>query len=391
MVQRRRVARIPGLVIAAVIAAVVALAGATAKAMETEAKYALLVDFETGRVLLQKDADTPMAPASMSKIMTAYMVFERLRSGQLRLDDTLPVSETAWRRGGAVSDGSTMYMPLGGQVKVEDLLRGIIVQSGNDACIVIAEGIAGSEEAFAELMTKRGKEIGLVASTFRNAHGLPDPDHVMSARDLAQLAKRTIEDFPEYYHYYSEKEFVFNKIRQGNRNPILYKDIGGDGLKTGHTSVSGYGLTASAKQGERRLILVVNGLGSMKKRSEESERLLSWGFREFNNYRLVRAGDAIAEAEVWLGDEPTVPLTAARDAVVTLPRKARPGMKAVVRYDGPVAAPVNAGDRVATLVVTAPEVEPIELPLVAAKAVDRRGMVGRMVAVVGHLVGFGTP
>lgn len=358
-----------------------------AGAIETMAREAILVDADTGAVLLEKNADQLMPPASMSKIMTAYMVFDRLEHGKLALEDTFPVSEHAWRKGGCVSDGSTMCLKLGERVKVEDLIQGIIVQSGNDACIVIAEGLAGSEEAFADQMNKKAKEIGLQHSTFRNATGLPDPEHRMTARDLAILADRTIHDHSEYYHYYSEKNFTYNGIKQGNRNPLLYKDVGADGLKTGHTQEAGYGLTASAKQGERRLILVVTGLPSMKVRSEESERLLDYGFREYENVAVLKAGETADNAEVWLGREDVVPLQAGKDIVFTIPRRARNDMKVTVAYDGPIAAPIQKGDVIGKLVISVPGMPEAEAPLVAGADVPRRGFFGRAFASLGSLVG----
>ncbi len=368
------------------IAGFAILAAAPASAIETTAKHAFLVDATTGVVLLNKAGDEPMPPASMSKIMTSYLVFKRLREGTLKLDDELPVSEYAWRVGGAASGGSTMFLKLGDRVKVSDLLKGIIIQSGNDACIVIAEGLAGSEAAFAEEMTRVGKQIGLTNSVFRNSTGLPDPDEYMTARDLAILSQRIIQDFPEYYPMFSEKQFVFNGIKQGNRNPLLYKGVGADGLKTGHTQAAGYGLTASAAQGDRRLILVVNGLPSMKARADETERLLDYGFREFDNYVLFKAGERVANAEVWMGEEATVPLVVAGGAIATLPRKTRPNMKVTVVYDGPIEAPISKGQTVGTLQVTAPGTEPIEFPLIADASVDRLGLFGRLMAAIGHVV-----
>lgn len=359
---------------------------APARAIETIAREAILMDTTTGEVLFEKNADQPMAPASMSKMMTAYMIFERLRDGQLSLDDTFSVSETAWRKGGAKSGSSTMFLEPGTRVRVEDLIRGIIVQSGNDASIVIAEELAGGEEAFALEMNRRARELGLRDSTFKNATGWPDPGHVTTARDLAILAIRTIEDFPEFYHYYAEKEFTYNGIRQINRNPLIYKDIGVDGLKTGHTVDSGYGLAASAKRGDRRLILVVNGLLSRKARGREPERLLEWGFREFNNYTLFKAGDLVTEADVWLGRKAAVPLLIEGDLVITLARKARLGMKVTVEYEGPIPAPVAKGDRLAKLVVTAPEREPLEVPLVAGADVERLSLFGRLGAALGYIL-----
>ncbi len=372
---------------ACIVAVILALAQTRpAAAIETMAREALLVDMDTGAVLLEKNADKPMPPASMSKIMTTYMVFSRLREGKLAMDDTLPVSERAWRRGGCVSDGSTMCLKLGERVKVEDLLQGIIVQSGNDASIVIAEGLAGSEEAFASEMNKKGKEIGLKGSVFRNSTGLPEPDHVMTARDLIVLAERTIKDFPEYYHFYSEKEFTYNGIKQGNRNPLLYKSVGADGLKTGHTKEAGYGLTASAKQADRRVVLVVAGLPSMAARAEESVRLIDYAFREFENVPLVKAGEQVETASVWLGESDTVPLQATRDVVITVPRRARSDMKLAVVYDGPVPAPIRKGDPLGKLVMSAPGIAPVEVPLVAGGDVERRGPIGRAFAALGNLV-----
>ena len=357
-----------------------------AQAIETIAREAILIDSATGEVLLEKNADAPMMPASMSKLMTAHMIFERLRDGRLSLDDTFTVSENAWRKGGAKSGSSTMFLEPGTRVTAEDLIRGIIVQSGNDASIVIAEGLAGSEEAFALEMTRRAQGLGLQNSVFKNATGWPDPGHEMTARDLAILAIRTIEDFPEFYHYYAEKEFTYNGIRQINRNPLIYKDIGADGLKTGHTQESGYGLVASAKRGDRRLIMVVNGLLSRKTRGREPERLLEWGFREFNNYSLFKAGDRVMEADIWLGRNSVVPLVIEEDLVITLARKARLGMKVTVEFEGPIPAPVAKGDRLAKLVITAPERTPIEVPLLAGADVERLSLFGRLGAALSYIL-----
>ncbi len=362
------------------------LAPAPALAIETQAREAILVDATTGGSLLERNADEPMPPSSMSKIMTALMVFESLRQGRIRLDDTMTVSDNAWRKGGAKSGGSTMFLNPGQTVTVEELLRGIIVQSGNDACIVIAEGLAGSEDAFSAEMTRWARELGLQHSVFKNATGWPDAEHVSTARDLARLARVTIEKYPEYYHYYAEKEFMFNGIRQGNRNPLLYKDTGGDGLKTGHTEAAGYGLTASAVRGDRRLIMVLNGLPSIRARTEEAERLMAWGFREFDNYALLKAGETVSTAEVWFGEKASVGLRIEDDLVVTLPRKSRARMTVTVRYEGPVPAPIEEGRPIAMLRVTAPDALPVEVPLVAAEAVERLGFFGRLFASLHQLV-----
>ena len=310
--------------------------------------------------------------------MTAYMIFGRLRDDSLGLDDLFTVSENAWRKGGAKSGGSTMFLEPGERVRLEDLMRGIIVQSGNDACIVVAEGLASSEEAFADEMTAHGREIGMTNSVFKNSTGWPDPDHVSTARDLAILARRTIEDFPEYYHFYAEREFTFNGIRQINRNPLLYRDMDVDGLKTGYTEASAYGLTASAMRGDRRLVLVVNGLETKKARRREPERLLTWGFREFNNYKLFAAGEKVTTADVWLGEDATVPLVIENEILITLPRKARRKMKVTVSFDNPIPAPIAKGDTVATLVITAPGHKPVEVPLSAGADVKRLGLFGRL-------------
>jgi D-alanyl-D-alanine carboxypeptidase (penicillin-binding protein 5/6) len=350
--------------------------------METLARQAFLMDTTTGATLFEKEADQFMAPASMSKMMTAYMIFERLRDGRLSLDDSFPVSENAWRKGGAKSGGSTMFLEPGTRVRVEDLLRGIIVQSGNDACIVAAESLSVSEDAFADEMTIKGRELGLADTVFKNATGWPDPEHLTTARDLSILAARTIEDFSEYYHYYADKNFTYNGIRQGNRNPLLYKDIGADGLKTGHTSGSGYGLAASVVRGDRRLILVVNGLPSVKARSRESERLIEWGIREFKNYALFKRGEMVTDVPVWLGGSELVGAYVEDDIVITLAKDARRDMKVSVRYEGPVPAPIAAGDVIATLSVTAPRMEPIERPLRAVAPVHQLGVFRRLGAAL---------
>jgi len=349
--------------------------------METQATHAFVMEVETGTVLLDKAADERMPPASMSKIMTAYVVFDMLKQGRAKLEDDLPVSERAWRL-----QGSKMFVPIGGRIKIDDLLKGVIIQSGNDACLVLAEGLAGSEEAFVELMNQKAKEIGLQDSHFANVDGLPSPDHWMTARDLATLSIRTIKDFPEYYHYYGQMDYEFNNIRQGNRNPLLYKGVGADGLKTGHTEEAGYSLTASVKREDRRIIVVLGGLPTMKARSQESERLIDWAFREFNDYKLFATGNKVEDVEVWLGSDPKVPLTVTKDLVVTLPRKSRKDMKVTVDFDRPIPAPVRQGQALGKLVVTAPDVPPTEVTLVAGADVDRMDTLGRIATLAGYLV-----
>ncbi|WP_019014297.1 D-alanyl-D-alanine carboxypeptidase family protein [Elioraea tepidiphila] len=349
--------------------------------IDTLARHALIVDFATGATLLEKDADVPMPPASMSKLMTAYVVFELLRDGRLRLDQELPVSERAWRMG-----GSKMFVEVNTTVKVEDLLRGVIVQSGNDACIVLAEAISGSEEQFSELLNERGRAIGLTNSTFRNSTGWPHPQHRMSCRDLALLAARLIHDFPDYYRYYAERSFRFNNITQENRNPLLYRNVGADGLKTGHTEESGFGLTASAVQDGRRVILVVNGLPSMRARSEESERLMRWAFTEFENVRLFGAAETVEEVPVHLGTRATVPLVAGRDLVVTVPRQWRRSAQIAVRYVSPVKAPVLRGAELGRLEMSGQGVPSMSIPLYAGTDVPMLGFLPRILGGVRTLV-----
>jgi len=374
--------RVPFAVLAILVSALwLGPVPAGAAGIDTSAREAFITDMETGAILLEKDADAPMHPASMSKIMTVYLTFERLKDGRLSLDDELLVSEKAWRMG-----GSKMFVKVGNKVRIEDLLQGVIVQSGNDACIVLAEGIAGTEEAFAELMTKKARELGLTTSTFANATGWPNPNHIMTARELAMLAEHVIRDFPEYYHYFSEKEFPWNGIRQSNRNPLLYLSAGADGLKTGHTEEAGYGLTASAVRNGRRVVMVLNGLPSQKARSEESARLMDWAFREFGNYALFKPGEVVEQGEVWLGEKATVPLVIPDGLTVTLSRRARPDMKVTVSYDTVIPAPVKEGQEVARLTVSAPDTEPIEVPLVAGEDVERLGVFGRLTAALKYLI-----
>ena len=291
------------------------------------------------------------------------------------------MSKKAWRKG-----GSKMFVKVNSRVKVADLLRGIIVQSGNDACIVFAEGLAGSEEAFADQMTKRARELGLMNSTFTNATGWPHPEHLMSARDIAHLSMRMIRDFPDYYAIFSERNFTYNKIKQGNRNPLLYRDSGSDGLKTGHTEASGYGLAASAVRNGRRVVLVVNGLPSVRARSSESLRLIDWAFRAFDNYSLFEKGETVDKADVWLGTEAQVPLIVERDVKITLQRRFRRKMTAKIVFTGPIPAPIAKGAPVARLVVSAPEFKTLSIPLYAGIEVGQRGMFGRLGAALRYMI-----
>jgi len=345
------------------------------------ARQALIVDFETGAALLEKNADERMPPSSMSKLMTMYAVFDRLKQGRLQLDQMLPVSERAWRMG-----GSKMFVDIGQQVRVEDLIRGVIVQSGNDACIVLAEAISGSEQQFAELLNEYGRRMGMANSNFRNSTGWPDPEHRMTARDLAILARRLITDFPDYYRYYNERSFRFSNISQDNRNPLLARVPGADGLKTGHTEEAGYGLTGSAMRDGRRVILVINGLPSMRARAEESERLMEWAFREFEAVTIFRAQDTVQDVPVYLGERRTVPMVGGRDIVLTLPRRWRDRLEVRVRYQAPLAAPVMRGQTIGELQVAGQGVPTMTVPLVAGADVEKLGLLPRIPAVIGRWV-----
>jgi D-alanyl-D-alanine carboxypeptidase (penicillin-binding protein 5/6) len=351
--------------------------------VDTAARWAFIQDFTTGAALLEKNADVPMPPSSMTKLMTIYLVYERLKQGRMKLDDELPVSDRAWKMG-----GSKMFVQIGTQVRVEDLIRGVIVQSGNDACIVFAEAIAGSEEQFAELMNQKAKELGLTSSNFKNSTGWPDPDQHMSCRDIAMLARRIIRDFPEYYHYDSEKSFKYNNIEQGNRNPLVQKGTA-DGLKTGHTDAGAYGLAASGKRGERRVIVVLNGLESMHQRAEEGERLMDWAFANFEDVTLFTAGDVVERVRVWLGTAPTVPLVGGRDLVVTMPRDWRKNASVKVTYDAPIYAPVAKGTALGKLTVVGQGVPSMEVPLLAGDDVPKLSLPGRAIAVVSHYMSGG--
>ena len=358
---------------------------AWAEAFQTNAQHVYIVDYNTGAVLMDKAGSEKLHPASMSKLMTIYMLFEALKRGDLKLDDTFHVSQKAWS-----TQGSKMFVDINSDVKVEDLIRGIIIQSGNDACVVVAEGLAGSEEAFADRMNKKAKEIGLTDSNFVNASGLPEPTHLMTAKDLAILARRIIVDFPEYYPYFSEHEFTFHGIKQGNRNPLLYRaGTGVDGLKTGHTEEAGFGLTASAVRNGQRIIMVVHGLNGMQERADEAGNLLDWAFRTFGDYTVAKTGNVLGEGQVWLGEAKTVPLTVGKDLLVTLPRAEREKVSAKAVYDGPIQAPIKAGQQVGEFVLSAPGMPDQHVPLVAAADVPRLGFGGRVMASIQQLI-FGS-
>jgi D-alanyl-D-alanine carboxypeptidase (penicillin-binding protein 5/6) len=336
---------------------------------QTAAPQAILIEADSGTVLFEKAADDLMPPASLSKLMTAEVVFNELKEGRLQPTDEFRVSTNAWRRGGAPSRTSSMFLPIHSKASVTDLLHGVIVQSGNDACIVLAEGISGNESAFAELMTKRARELGLTKSTFGNSTGLPDPRQLMTARELGRLARHIIETYPDYYKYYAEREFTWGKIRQFNRNPLLAMNIGADGLKTGFIKEAGYGLVGSAVQNGLRLIVVVNGLKSAKERADEAKKLLDWGFHNFQSGLLFGERQEIAWAKVYGGEKGYVPLIGLKEVRLMVPRGTRDRIIARMVYTGPVPAPVHKGQKIGALKVWRGEFLVLEVPLQAAESV----------------------
>jgi D-alanyl-D-alanine carboxypeptidase (penicillin-binding protein 5/6) len=346
----------------------------------TDAQWAYIEDYNTGTVLLHKQADARMTPSSMTKLMTLYILFSRLKEGRLKLDSMLPVSRTAWRFG-----GSKMFVEVGTTVSVDDLIKGIIVDSGNDACIVVAEAIAGSQEQFAGLMNQEAKRLGLTNSHFMNPMGWPDPDHYMSVHDIARVTAALIRDFPQYYHYFGDKKFTYSNITQENRNVLVDNGMA-DGLKTGHTEEGGFGLVVSAERNGRRIILVLNGMPSSHERIEQGERLLAWAFTNFEDVTLAAAGAPVEQAPVWLGAARTVPLTVAQDLVVTLPHGWQNKIKVTAEYDAPVTAPVAKGTRVGTLTVAEEGAPDRTVPLLAGASVPRLGLPGRAVAVLAHML-----
>lgn len=347
-----------------------------ARAFETQAAAAWVYDVTTQTVLMDKNADQPLPPASMSKLMTINMLFEALRDGRVQLDTSFAVSSRARAMG-----GSTMFLQESDRPTVEDLIHGMIVNSGNDACVVVAEGLAGTEEAFATQMTERGRALGLTASTFSNSSGWPDPQHRMSMRDLGIIARRLITEFPEYYPVFAETEFNYKNRapdNRFNRNPLLKLGIGADGLKTGHTSEAGYGLVGSARQGDRRIIFAITGLPSEKARAEEAERIVSWAFRQFAEKTVAKAGTRVAEAEVFMGESRTVGLVPAEDLRLLVPALVQDKVEAEVIYKGPLMAPVEAGVPVAELVIKVPGLPDHQVQLVAEAPVAKAGFIGRL-------------
>lgn len=367
----------------------IASGAAAQSTFTTSASHAYLMDYDTGAVLLDKKGDELMAPASMSKLMTAYVVFDKLKQGQLSLEDKFTVSENAWRKGGSKSGSSTMFLDPNSTATVGDLLKGVIIQSGNDACITLAENLAGSEDNFAAEMTIKAREIGLEKSTFKNATGWPNKEHMMTSKELAELARKIIREFPEYYSLYSEKSFKYNGINQENRNPLLYSMPGqADGMKTGHTEKSGYGLVGSAKStdGSRRLILVINGLKTMKERGQEAKKILDWGFREFDNYTFYTKGSVVEQIPVWMGEAETVPGVVDENIVVTMKRLDFLKKKVTLIYDAPVKAPIDKGQRLGTLRISLPSGENYDFPVVAGESVGKVGYIGKLKAVFTYMI-----
>jgi D-alanyl-D-alanine carboxypeptidase (penicillin-binding protein 5/6) len=346
-------------------------------AFQSDAPYAFLMDYDTGAVLYNKRGDEPMPPASMSKLMTLAVVFEALREGRLKLDDEFVVSENAWRTGGAPSGTSAMFAPINSSVTVEELIRGVVIQSGNDASIVLAEGLAGSEEGFARLMNDYADELGLENSNFVNSTGLPDPNHYMSPRDLAELARYVIREYPEYYGYFAEPEFKYRRHLFYNRNRLVRNDKA-DGLKTGYTSESGYGVVASAEADGRRMIAVVNGLETRSARRNEAVRLLNWGLRSFKPFTLFDAGEVVGTARVWGGESRFVDLTGKGEVRILLPRATqRERISAEIAYVGPLYPPIAKGEKIAEIRVTTDEGISNSAPLYAAEDVGKGGVISR--------------
>lgn len=374
------------LLLTAALVAATAMGGAgsaQAASIKTSAKQAIMLDLQSGQTVFEKNADERMAPSSMTKLMTVYLAFRALKEGKLKLTDKFTISKRAGRR-----RGSSMGLTKGAKVSVEDLLRGAIITSGNDAALAIAEGMAGSEKKFAARMTAMAGELGMKNSRFLTATGFTKDGQYSSARDIALLSKRLIEEFPKYYKYFREQSFTYNKRKQTNRNPLLFVDkLGADGLKTGHTRKGGYGLAASAVQNGRRLILVINGMKSVRSRAYASKAIMQIGFRRYISFKIFDRDVVVETAEVWLGERSSVPLVTGEAISVTLPGTARDKFKVTVVYDGPIPAPIRKGDRIAKLVVSAPKADPVEFPLYAGGAVAEAGFLGRLSTAVQILLG----
>lgn len=352
---------------------------ATAQILESDADYAVIMDHETGEVLWSKNGDVPMVPASMTKMMTAYFVFDLIDQGEITLDTEMVVSDDAWRRGGFPSGTSTMGLRPKERPTVRELLHGMIIMSGNDACMVLAEGIAGSEAAFSRQMTERAHELGLSTVNFVNSTGLEGEGHIVSSTDLARLAKLIIDDYPQYYEWYSKDSYTWGQYTQANRNPLLGTMDGADGLKTGHLDISGYGLTASAVRDGKRRIIVINGLPSKQARAQEAERLMRMAFTAFETRTIEADDQRLAELDVWMGEARKVGVRLGESVEVTAHKRAFSKGKTELVHDRLIEAPINEGDQIATLIVTIEGKDPIELPLLASESVGRLGFFGKAV------------
>jgi D-alanyl-D-alanine carboxypeptidase (penicillin-binding protein 5/6) len=386
---RRKTPASPWLYLLAFIVFALALAPAIGHAQQTPAgsnnpptitaSHAILMDYENGSILYEKAADTPYPPASLTKLMTMELVFQALQERRLSLEQAILITPYAWRRGGASSGGSTMFASVNSRIKVEDLIQGVVVVSGNDAAIAFAEELDGNESFFAKHMTERAKELGLKTASFRNATGVHDPEHKISVRDLARLSAHIIREYPEFFPYYSQREFTWNKIKQQNRNPLLEMGIGADGMKTGYIKESGYGLVGTAVQNENRLIVVVNGSTTMKDRGEDARRLLDWGFKYFDPRPLVKEGSVVAEAQVFGGDHTRVPLVSEKQLRVFLPKGASDRLLVRATYTGPLRAPITKGTEVARLKAWRGERLVLDAPLVAGDDVGQGGIIRRAI------------
>lgn len=384
------VTRLPSLAALGLCLLLVAAPSVRAQAADpvvSDAQHIAILDYGTGQTLYCRDCDVAMPPASMSKLMTMLIVADQLRAKKITLDTQFPVSENAWRHG-AQSDGSHMFLDINSRVRVEDLIKGVVIVSANDACIVLAEGIAGSETAFVALMNQRAREIGLTSAQFRNVTGLPDPDHIISSRDLARLAGILIRDYPELYRHYSERSFTYNGKTQENRNPLLGRVEGADGVKTGHTSISGFGMIGSAQVSGQRRIIVFNGLPSMAARSVEAQRLMRAAMFDFAVTSLFAKDAVVGQADVWLGARAQVPLVATRAISIAAHRSVQAGLTAHIVYEGPLQAPIKKGAVVAKLVVEGPGVRE-EFPLAAGVKIDRANPFARAAFGLQHLFGGG--
>jgi D-alanyl-D-alanine carboxypeptidase (penicillin-binding protein 5/6) len=382
--RRGMVSFIRGFALAAVVA--IAAAPASAQIFETKVPSAILVDMETGTVLFQKDADTQFAPASLDKMMTMAVLFDALKDGRVTTETQYEVSENAWRKGGASAGGSAMFAKVHSVIAISDLMRGVMIQSGNDAAITIAEGMAGTEEAFAQRMNQEARKIGLKNSVFKNATGLSDPDQKVTARDLALLGAYIIRNFPEYYRIYSEPEFTWNKIRQRNRNPLLEMNIGADGMKTGFLAESGYNLVGSAVRNGQRLIVVILGAKTEKERAEEARKLLEWGFGAFRKVTVFDANDVVAVAKVYGGEQDKVELKSKAPIEVMLPTDSLEKVAVKVVYQGPIPAPVTEGQQVGALRISIGDDVTSETPLFTAGSVEKGNIRGRALDAIKELL-----